>query len=167
VANQPLSATKLKADLDEAQMRLAAIEAKIPNLVDVTSNQSIGGNKTFTGTLTADGSGLTSLNGANIVAGSITATQVSPTGGIYSRRVGLYNVDKVVPNVSADYVADTNPCNGNDLPISGGCFSDNPNFAVVETGPDFVGNARWHCRWRPISAGTATVTARVVCYPHP
>lgn len=47
------------------------------NFVDLTSNQTnIGGNKTLTGVLSGNGSGLTSLTGANLDARSITAREV-------------------------------------------------------------------------------------------
>ncbi|MEP7336260.1 MAG: hypothetical protein ABI977_00720, partial [Acidobacteriota bacterium] len=53
------------------------------NFVDLSSNQtSIGGNKTFTGTLSAStfsgsGSGLTSLNGSNISSGTLNDARLS------------------------------------------------------------------------------------------
>jgi len=56
------------------------------NFVDLTTDQSVGGNKTFsgavgvngaTGVFNGNGSGLTNLNGANIVGGTITTTQLS------------------------------------------------------------------------------------------
>jgi hypothetical protein len=43
------------------------------NFVDLTTNQTVAGNKTFSGTLSGNGSGLTNLNGANITPGTINA----------------------------------------------------------------------------------------------
>lgn len=49
------------------------------NFVDLTTNQTVGGNKTFTGTISGNGSGLTNLNGGNISIGSITADRLAPS----------------------------------------------------------------------------------------
>jgi len=48
------------------------------NFVDLTSDQTISGNKAFNGTLSGNGSGLTSLNGANLSDGSITKSKLAP-----------------------------------------------------------------------------------------
>lgn len=48
------------------------------NFVDLSTNQTVGGNKTFTGTLNGDGSGLTNINGSNITNSSISASAIAP-----------------------------------------------------------------------------------------
>ncbi len=48
------------------------------NFVDLTTSQAnIAGDKTFTGTIAGNGSGLTNLNGANIAPGSIPPTAIA------------------------------------------------------------------------------------------
>ena len=46
------------------------------NFTDLTTDQTIGGNKTFTGTISGNGSGLNTLNGANLDDGSVTAEKL-------------------------------------------------------------------------------------------
>jgi outer membrane lipoprotein-sorting protein len=48
------------------------------NFTDLTTNQTIGGSKTFTSPIIGNGSQLTNLNGANIAPGSVTSPQISP-----------------------------------------------------------------------------------------
>ena len=47
------------------------------NFVDLSTNQTVGGTKTFTGTLAGNGSGLTNLNGANITNNTVNASALA------------------------------------------------------------------------------------------
>jgi hypothetical protein len=48
------------------------------SFVDLTTDQTVGGNKTFTGTVSGDGSGLANLNGANIANNTINVSALAP-----------------------------------------------------------------------------------------
>ena len=47
------------------------------NFVDLTTNQTVGGNKTFTGIVSGDGSALTNINGANITNNTVNASALA------------------------------------------------------------------------------------------
>ncbi|MBK9766208.1 MAG: hypothetical protein IPP63_03870 [Chloracidobacterium sp.] len=46
------------------------------NFVDLSTSQTVRGNKTFTGIITGNGSGLDSLNGGSLITGSVTAEKL-------------------------------------------------------------------------------------------
>jgi outer membrane lipoprotein-sorting protein len=48
------------------------------NFVDLSTNQNVGGTKTFTNPIAGDGSQLTSINGANITNNTINASALAP-----------------------------------------------------------------------------------------
>lgn len=60
-------------------------------------------------------------------------------------------------------------CNGNDVPISGGCYSSSEATVFVGASyPNFTGGgASWFCGLKNTDTVTRTGTAFVVCAPHP
>jgi hypothetical protein len=60
-------------------------------------------------------------------------------------------------------------CNGNDVPITGGCYSNSEATVLVGASyPNFTaGGATWYCGLKNTDTSTHTGTAMVVCVPHP
>jgi hypothetical protein len=59
------------------------------NFVDLNTDQTVSGNKTFAGTLTGNGSGLTNLNGANITNNTVNASALAADTFPNSRNLSL------------------------------------------------------------------------------
>jgi outer membrane lipoprotein-sorting protein len=78
------------------------------NFVDLTSDQTIGGYKSFTGQLSGNGSGLTNVNGVNITPGTVGREQLAPDV-IYPQRslLGSLRWDLLQPRKT--FAAGINP----------------------------------------------------------